>query len=171
MRAVAGRDPATVVELVERAAPEVYRYAVRLTGGDRALAEDLVQDACVDLVRVDRSGGAAELGVGWLIVVVRRRYLDHLRRTDRDTRRVDRATAGDELITAPDWASVRGGDALTCLGLLSADQRAALVLRYVDDLPVAEVAELMDRTVAATESLLARARRELARHVEEVRHG
>ena len=171
MRAVAGRDPAAVVDLVERAAPEVYRYAVRLTGGDRALAEDLVQDACVDLVRADRSGGAAELGVGWLIVVVRRRYLDHLRRTDRDTRRVDRATAGDELVTAPDWASVHGGDALTCLGLLSADQRVALVLRYVDDLPVAEVAESMDRTVAATESLLARARRELARHVEEVRHG
>jgi len=172
MAAAPGHDPTQLVDLVERAAPEVFRYAVRLTGGDRALAEDLVQDACVDLVRASATvTETAPLGVGWLIVVVRRRYLDHLRRTGRDARRVEQASAGTELTATPDWASVRGGDALTSLGQLVPDQRVALVLRYVDDLPVAEVAELMDRSVAATESLLARARRELARRVEEVRHG
>src|SRR5439155_18687595 len=36
--------------------------------------------------------------------------------------------------------------------------RAALTLRYVDGLPVAEVAELLDRTLHATEALLVRAR-------------
>ncbi len=36
--------------------------------------------------------------------------------------------------------------------------RLALTLRYVDDLPVAKVAELLDRTVHATETLLVRAR-------------
>ena len=69
----------------------------------------------------------------------------------------------------PDWSLVEGGIALDGLAQLPAAQRAALVFRYVDDLSTAEVAELLDRSVAATESLLARARRELARIVSEAR--
>jgi RNA polymerase sigma-70 factor (ECF subfamily) len=45
------------------------------------------------------------------------------------------------------------------LGRLSPAHRAALVLRYLDDLPVPQVAEALDRTLHATEALLVRARR------------
>ena len=38
-------------------------------------------------------------------------------------------------------------------------QRAALTLRYVDDLPVGDVARLLGRSVHATETLLVRAKR------------
>ena len=41
---------------------------------------------------------------------------------------------------------------------LSPQHRAALTLRYVDDLPVPQVAALLQRTVHATEALLVRAR-------------
>ena len=41
---------------------------------------------------------------------------------------------------------------------LGAHHRVALTLRYVDGLPVPEVAELLDRSVHATEGLLVRAR-------------
>jgi RNA polymerase sigma-70 factor (ECF subfamily) len=70
-----------------------------------------------------------------------------------------------------DWSRVEGGEALTALARLAADQRAALVFRYIDDLPVSDVAALLDRSAVATESLLARARRELARYIEEARRG
>jgi RNA polymerase sigma-70 factor (ECF subfamily) len=42
---------------------------------------------------------------------------------------------------------------------LGAHHRAALTLRYLDGLPVAEVADHLGRTVHATEALLVRARR------------
>jgi len=42
---------------------------------------------------------------------------------------------------------------------LNPSQRSALVLRYYDGLPVAQVAEIIGRSVAATENLLARSRR------------
>jgi RNA polymerase sigma-70 factor, ECF subfamily len=42
-------------------------------------------------------------------------------------------------------------------------QRAALTLRYLDGLPVADVAEHLGRTLHATETLLARARAALRR--------
>ena len=44
------------------------------------------------------------------------------------------------------------------LGRLGAHHRAALTLRYLDGLPVPEVARHLDRTVHATEALLVRAR-------------
>jgi RNA polymerase sigma-70 factor (ECF subfamily) len=44
------------------------------------------------------------------------------------------------------------------LDALGAHHRAALTLRYLDGLPVAQVAEHLGRTVHATEALLVRAR-------------
>jgi RNA polymerase sigma factor (sigma-70 family) len=40
-------------------------------------------------------------------------------------------------------------------------ERAAIILRYVDDLSVAEVADLMGDSLRATESLLQRAKRKV----------
>ena len=44
------------------------------------------------------------------------------------------------------------------LGRLGPHHRLALTLRYLDGLPVPEVARLLDRTLHATEALLVRAR-------------
>ncbi len=111
---------------------------------------------------------SADLTVGWMMVVGRRRFLDRLRRERRESARLERVGATGD-VDEPDWSLVEGGVALDGLGQLPATQRAALVFRYVDDLSTAEVAALLDRSVAATESLLARARRELARIVEKAR--
>ena len=42
-----------------------------------------------------------------------------------------------------------------------------LTLRYLDDLPVAEVADILDRTLHATEALLVRARQAFRRAYSE----
>jgi len=166
-------DDETIRTLLRRAAPEVFRYLVRLTGGDQRLAEDLTQDACLALVRTLRRPDAdpvATYDTGWLIVVARRRFLDHLRNTQREQRRIELATVDGQTEVEPDWSAVEGSGALALLAELPADQRTALVLRYVDDLTVPAVAELLDRSVSATESLLARGRRALAALVEGVNH-
>ena len=155
--------------LIDRALPEVYRYAVRLTGGDRGAAEDLTQDAFVELARHLRSHPEDVLDVGWLVVVVRRRWVDRLRKRRREDERL--AFLEPPVEHEPDWSLVEGGVALSCLGQLAEHQRAALIFRYVDDLSLHEVADLLGRSPAATESLLARARRALGHLVEEARHG
>ena len=50
------------------------------------------------------------------------------------------------------------GPVTDALGQLPADYRVALVLRYVDELSVPDVARELGRSVHATESLLVRAR-------------
>jgi RNA polymerase sigma-70 factor (ECF subfamily) len=49
-------------------------------------------------------------------------------------------------------------DVQAVLASLSPHQRAALTLRYLDGLPVEDVARSLDKSVHATESLLMRAK-------------
>lgn len=133
---------------------DAYRTAARLAGGKRDVAEDLVHDAYLRLFGVAQRDAGTEVGVGWIVTTVRRRFLDRARSTDRESRRV-------RLVTATNATSNPNDDASThhLLGDLSDRERAALVLRYVDNLPVVEVADLLGVSVRATESLLQRAKR------------
>ena len=164
------RSAAPTTGLTPEHVRECFRYLSRLTAGDRHLAEELTQQVCESAsIAVERTG--KDVSVGWMIVAARRRFADHLRRTYRDRRRFEQLTVAAIVHDEPDWDAIAGGEALECLGRLAEDHRAALVFRYVDDLTTAQVAQLLGRSTAATDSLLARARRELARHVTEVRHG
>ncbi len=149
---------------------EVFRRALRLCGGDRRWAEDLTSEVFVRLVRAVQAGRIDVLEPAWLMTVLRNRFVDELRRREREERRLERfGVEGDRSPADDVWAAIDAVEALALLGRLPDDQRAALVFRYVDDLPVSEVATLLGRSPAATESLLARARRALAHHVEEAR--
>lgn len=132
---------------------DVHRVAARLTWGDRSTAEDLVQDAFVRLVRSVRSGAVTTVGVGWMITTVRRLHIDGLRATDRQQRRLHAVPAPSEQHAPP------SSNEMSMLDGLTDRERAAIILRYVDDLSVADVADLMGDSLRATESLLQRAKR------------
>ncbi|MCU1387113.1 MAG: putative polymerase sigma factor, sigma-70 family [Ilumatobacteraceae bacterium] len=147
---------AEVLEFYDRASGEVYRYASRLVGGNRSRADDLVQETFLTLVRQVRSGRDEPVDVGWAITTCRSRFLDQIRRSERAERTQPRAFERRDTgeLGAPSPAT----EALFRLGDA---QRAALVLRYIDDMTVAEVAAALGRSVHATESLLVRAREAL----------
>lgn len=150
-----------VLALYERTVDEVYRYASRLTGNDRATAEELVQETYLVLVRQVRDGTAVPVDIGWLVVTCRNRFLDDLRskrrRAVRERDFVGRSAPGD----------VKRGPMVDALSQLRVDQRAAMVLRYVDDMSVPDVARALGRSVHATESLLARGRAALRAQMSE----
>ena len=139
--------------------PSVYGYLLRLCAGDKAQAEDLTQDVWFALVDELSRGHTERADVRWLISVARSRFIDHARRERLRRsklalfRRVDDRQDEDPT----------GGEVLAHLSLLQPLHRAVLMLRYVDDLPVPEVAATIGRTLTATNSLLARARAELRR--------
>ncbi len=151
-------SPEEFCEFYHRVLPDVYGYLLRLCAGDRTQAEDLTQDVWLALVEELRQGRIERADVRWLITVARSRFLDLARRERRRGSKL-------ELIRRDDGADVEpsGTDVLCCLGELQPLHRAVLVLRYVDDLPVADVAAVVGRGMTATNSLLARARAELRR--------
>lgn len=132
---------------------EAYRYAGRLCGTDRAAAEDLVQDAYMAVLQQLRADGERELQIGYVITTIRNRFLDRVRRDQREERRLRLVASGPG---APEPALMPSQ-----LASLPERDRAALVLRYVDDLPVPDVAASLGVSVHAAESLLARARARL----------
>lgn len=146
-----------VLALYDRSVDDLHRYASRLTGGDRARAEELVQETYLGVLRRLRAGEQLELSTGYLIAACRSRFLDDLKAAERRHRRELRVarTSGT---TDHDPAEGIDHEATDALAGLPPDQRAALVLRYVDDLPVPDVARHLGRSIHATESLLARAR-------------
>lgn len=156
-RAAANSARAALVDVYDEAVPYVYGYLLR-RGGSREVAEELT--ATTFLAAVDSVGrdDTALVSVPWLIGIARHKLVDHWRRREREERNLHAVAAEHTDRTDPWDAHLDALRARTTLDHLSVQHRAALTLRYVDDLPVPQVARVLDRTVHATEALLVRAR-------------
>jgi RNA polymerase sigma-70 factor (sigma-E family) len=137
-----------------RSAPGGIRLAHLLTG-DRAVAEDLVQEAFVRFVgrlRFLRDPDAFEPYLRRTIVNLSK---NHFRRRAVERAYLEReGPRTEDVSTGPDVAT---HDALrSALLRLPLRQRTALVLRYFEDLPDATIAELLRCRPATVRSLVAR---------------
>ncbi|WP_349269769.1 RNA polymerase sigma24 factor [Mycolicibacterium parafortuitum] len=153
-----GEHPRALLALYDEALPQVYGYFVRRCG-DRGTAEDLTSETFLAAMDAARKPEPPPLTVPWLIGVARHKLADHYRR------RHDRATVPVAEMPEPDdpddtWdAHLDRIVAEQVLARLASQHRLVLVLRYLDNLSVPECADLLGRTVHATEALLVRARR------------
>lgn len=159
-------DPETFRAFYDEALPVVYGYFFKRCGGNREVAADLSQETFLSALRAIRSGVTVEAPMPWIVTVARRRLVDFYRR------KAARPSSVGEWAEPPvsvgsEWTSATEARLVSALDQVAADQRLVLILRYVDDLAVAEVARLIGRSVRATESLLARARRSLQAAFEE----
>jgi RNA polymerase sigma-70 factor (ECF subfamily) len=152
-------DPgATLLALYDTALPHVYGYLLARCGR-RALAEDLTAETFLAAVTACRRQPLSEPGIGWLVGIARHKLLDHWRAAEREQRGL--RSAYQERGPGPPDPWDEHVDALVAREVLAAQtgpHRAALTLRYIDGLPVPEVAAHLGRTVQATEALLVRAR-------------
>ena len=159
---------AGTIDMFRLVADDVHRYVSRLTGGDVQLTEDIVQETFIAVIRQSRARPDVPIGVGWVMRTARNRLIDHVRARDRDRLRVERHVAGEELDTpASDFGTVSAEQARWLLASLPEHERLALALHTVDQLTIVEVAQLLGRSVEATTSLIARARRRLRKFVTE----
>lgn len=142
-----------LVDLYDRALPDVYGYLASRCGS-ASVAEDLTSETFLAAVDAVRRGSVHDLTVAWLIGVARHKLVDHWRIQGRQ--QADQTTAE---VPADDW-DVQLDQLLAhaTLAELGAHHRSALTLRYLDDLPVREVAACLGRTEGATEVLLVRAK-------------
>ncbi len=161
----ANGDAEAARSLTLRLVPRALGYSGRLRG-DRAEAEDVVQEAMLRLWRMapDWRPGEAQVST-WLYRVVSNLCLDRKRAQKR------RPTA--TLDDAPDLAALGPGvevrmmqdqrmAALTAaLAELPDRQRQAVVLRHIEGLANPEIAAILEIGVEAVESLTARGKRAL----------
>lgn len=142
-----------LVELYDRALPDVYGYLLPRCGST-VVAEDLTSETFLAAVDAVRRGTVPELSVAWLVGVARHKLVDHWRRQGREEQAAETAP-----LPVDEWdARIDRIAAHTTLAALGPHHRSALTLRYLDGLPVREVAAHLGRTEGATEVLLVRAK-------------
>ena len=123
--------------------------------GDRDEAQDCVQEAFERAWSHRRSLDRSRVPEAWIRTTAYRLAVSRWRRTVRGRRAPDRALQ-PELTTAPPNESRVA--LLGALDKLPADQRRALVLHHLCDLPVAEVAAEVGAPVGTVKARLSRGR-------------
>src|SRR5262245_12401442 len=133
--------------------PELYRYCRHLTRSPWD-AEDLAQDVLARaFVTLGKLGAAPPNPRAWLFRVASNAWIDQQRRPRG-------APAGEPAADAVDPRATREA-AGTLIARLSPQERAAVVLKAVFDLPVEDIAEALSTTPNAVKAALHRGRGKL----------
>ena len=166
--AAARGEPDAVRGFIDAVGPTVYGFVFARVGGNEAAAEDLLQETLVEALRSAHTfRGDASLRT-WVCSIARRRLARHYEKE----RRQAVAESGLALLGALSDGGRRDDlerrdEIVRAMGRLPAVHRQVLVLKYLDDLSVAEIASELGRTPVQVQSLLQRAREGLRRQLDD----
>ena len=155
---VLARDEA-FEQLYRRYVKDVYHYALALLRNP-ADAEDVTQTTFMNAYRAFGRGDEILKPQNWLIKIAHNVARSRYSRMSRRAKEVPLDDHMEQLaMPEDDRPNVEG--VLQALGLLPFNQRAALVMRELEGRTYAEIADTLDVSVAAVETLIFRARRSL----------
>src|SRR5438876_8181640 len=143
---------------------DVYRYALAVMRNP-ADAEDVTQTTFLNAYRsYVEKGNRPEKPQNWLIAIAHNVCRQRFRQSARRPSEV--AFEDDIADTIVDDETPSGEDIRRALGHLAFNQRAALVMRELEGRSYAEIAEILELSASAVETLIFRARRALREQLE-----
>ena len=160
--AFAKGDRSAAQQLTERLMPKIYSHAYyRL--GNIADAEDVTQEAFLRLWKIAPNWKYDKAQVStWLYRVVYNLCKDRYRRaTLENLSSAQEVTDGTQSPTDNIDAQYRQKALYDAMSILPENQRLAIQLRHIDELSNPEIAEIMELSIEAVESLTARGKRKL----------
>jgi RNA polymerase sigma factor (sigma-70 family) len=133
-----------LAELVQLRGTELNRYGFLLCG-NRTEGADLLQDALVRVFTHPKAGWTVQDIERYVRRTMLNRYLDQYRRQRRLRLLLPRLSGGSQIEVVPDHSEGidQRLDLQGALNDLTPRQRACVVLRFYEDLPVSEVAHRM----------------------------
>jgi RNA polymerase sigma-70 factor (ECF subfamily) len=150
--------------LYKRHVGDVYRYALAVMRNP-ADAEDVTQTTFLNAYRsYVEKGSRPEKPQNWLIAIAHNVCRQRFRRS---SRRPAEVTFEDDIAdTVADADAPTGEDIRRALSHLAFNQRAALVMRELEGRSYGEIAEILEVSTSAVETLIFRARRALREQLE-----
>src|SRR5919197_544288 len=145
---------------------DVYRYSLAVMR-NQADAEDVTQTTFMNAYRAFQRGERPEKPQNWLIAIAhnvcRQRFRQSARRPTEVSFDED---IGNGVVGADEDESPSAEDIRRALGHLAFNQRAALVMRELEGRSYAEIADILELSPAAVETVIFRARRALREQLE-----
>jgi RNA polymerase sigma-70 factor (ECF subfamily) len=163
-RGLRERDIELLTELVDRYQHRLVRYVLYLTGR-RESAEDLAQETWI---RVLERGGQYNGRQGfdpWLFAIARNLAIDDLRKNQKTGQAASLPEDDDAVLLVPSsgpspfQAAARSQDAMRLAGrleILAPLYREALLLRFQEDMSLAEIAQVVGAPVTTVSSRIYR---------------
>jgi RNA polymerase sigma-70 factor, ECF subfamily len=141
---------------------QVYRYALAVLATPED-AEDVTQTTFLNAYRAHDRGECPRSPETWLIAIAHELCRQRAQRDER----LDEVPFAEQAEQAvPDAEGPTADDVHRALGRLPYDQRAALTMREVEERPYGEIAQILDTSLAAVETLIFHARRALREELE-----
>jgi RNA polymerase sigma-70 factor (ECF subfamily) len=139
--------------LLRRAQPPLHRYVSRIVGPTHA--DDVTQEVLIAIAR--KLGWLAEPRVfrAWAFRIASRAAFSHLRRQQRRAEHPLDDNAGEELPAPVEPPSGERLSELLASNQLSPASRAVLLLHFQEEMPLAEVAAVLEIPLGTVKSRLA----------------
>src|SRR3954466_5110186 len=150
--------------LYRKHAGDVYRYALVVLR-NQADAEDVTQTTFLNAYRAMEKGERPRSPQNWLIAIAHNVCRQRFRQSQRRPTEVVYEEELAETIVEED--AVGAEDIRRALGHLAFNQRSALVMRELEGRSYQEIAEILELSVSAVETLIFRARRALREELGE----
>jgi len=167
LRAAAAGRAEAVRWLLDDVAPVVHGFIWARVGGDRVVAEDLLQETLLAAVAAASNFRAESSVSTWMCGIARHLIAKHWESERRAevTRSRLQAVADEQPQQDHTDDLVRREEVARALGRLPALQRQVLALKYLDGLAVQEIAAQVGRSKVQVQSLLQRGREGLRREL------
>ncbi len=175
-------DRAAMAELYDRYFDRVYSLVFNQVDRNREVAEDIVQDTFLAALKSAKGFKGRSSAYTWLCSIAYHKVADHYRRQSRERKRmvsgvdVDTVDASENPGTQPQPDSmIESAETRQvvneALAKLPWDYRQVLILKYVEEMSVQEISQIMDRSPKSIEGLLTRSRKALQTQLEGLREG
>jgi RNA polymerase sigma-70 factor, ECF subfamily len=163
-RGLRERDMELLADLVERCQHRLVRYLLYLTGR-RDYAEDLAQETWIRVLQRGSQYNGRQRFDPWLFAIARNLAIDYLRKKRKAVQTDPLPDDRDEILLvsssgpSPFEAAAQSEDAIRLAGqlqILSPLYREALLLRFQEDLSLAEIAHVLSAPVTTVTSRIYR---------------
>jgi RNA polymerase sigma-70 factor (ECF subfamily) len=163
-RGLRERDTELLADLVERYQHRLVRYLLYLTGR-RDYAEDLAQETWIRVLQRGSQYNGRQRFDPWLFAIARNLAIDYLRKKQKAVQTASLPDDRDEILLvsssgpSPFEAAARSEDAIRLAGhlqILPPLYREALLLRFQEDLSLAEIVQVLGAPVTTVTSRIYR---------------
>ena len=150
-------DRGAISQLIERHTPRVRDY-IRMMVKDRDVADDIMQETFIKVVRVIDEGRYADNGkfLSWVLRIAHNQVIDHFRAT-KNSKAVNESDAGDNMLGTLRFAENSVEDRMISqqieedvrrmIDLLPDEQREVVMMRYYSGMSFQEIADQTDVSI------------------------